>query len=205
MPRAVLLAYLIGSIPFALLIARWQGAGDLRGLGSGNLGATNVWRVSGAGAGILVALLDVAKGVLSVTLARYVTDQTAAPAAAGLAAILGHVYPVWLTFHGGKGVATAAGVFAVLSPVALLVAASIFIAAVALTRYVSLGSVLAAVSLPPAVYLAGGPRPATIAALAAAALVLFTHRTNLMRLRSGTERRLGVREPAGSGTRVDLR
>ena len=201
MPAVILMAYAIGSIPFALLVARWWGADDLRRVGSGNLGAANVWRVSGATAGVLVAVLDIAKGALSVTLARHITDQSAAPAAAGLAAIVGHIYPVWLRFHGGKGVATASGVFAVLSPIALAPSLTIFAVAVALTRYISLGSVLAALALPPIAYVAGSSGPTVVVAVVASALIVFRHRTNLARLRAGVERRLGVRETSGTGPR----
>jgi glycerol-3-phosphate acyltransferase PlsY len=201
MPAVILMAYAIGSIPFALLIARWWGADDLRRVGSGNLGAANVLRVSGVMAGVLVALLDITKGALSVTLARHLTHQPAASAAAGLAAIVGHIFPVWLRFHGGKGVATAFGVFAVLSPIALAPTLTIFAVAVALTRYISLGSVLAALALPPIAYATGSPGPTIAAALAASALIVFRHRTNLARLRAGVERRLGVRETAGTGSR----
>ena len=116
---------MMGSIPFALLLARRWGTPDLRVVGSGNLGAANVVRASGIKAGVVVALLDVAKGALSVALARYLSDQATAPAAAGLAAIVGHIYPVWLRFHGGKGVATACGVFSVLTPSAALPALGI--------------------------------------------------------------------------------
>jgi len=198
MVLVILMAYAIGSIPFALLIARWWGAGDLRRAGSGNLGAANVFRVSGVTAGALVALLDITKGALSVTLARHLSDQPAAPAAAGLAAIVGHVYPVWLRFHGGKGVATASGVFAILSPLALAPALATFAVAVALTRYVSLASVLAALALPPFVYATGSSRSIVALAVAASALIVFRHRTNIARLRTGTERRLGFRKTAGS-------
>jgi glycerol-3-phosphate acyltransferase PlsY len=200
MPTVILMAYAIGSIPFALLIARWWGAGDLRGVGSGNLGATNVWRASGVTAGLLVALLDIAKGAASVTLARHMTDQPAAPAAAGLAAIVGHIYPVWLRFHGGKGVATAAGVFAVLTPTAMGPVLTIFAITVVMTRYVSLGSVLGALALPPVVYLVGNPPPVVGAALAASILIVLRHRSNLSRLRTGAERRLGFRETTTAGT-----
>jgi glycerol-3-phosphate acyltransferase PlsY len=201
MSTAVLMAYAIGSIPFALLIARWWGADDLRRVGSGNLGAANVLRVSGVMAGVLVALLDMAKGALSVTLARHITDQPAAPAAAGLAAIVGHIYPVWLRFHGGKGVATASGVFAVLSPIALAPALAVFAVVVTVTRYISLASVLAVLALPPIAYAAGSPGPTVTAAIATSALVVFRHRANLARLRAGVERRIGNRETAGTGSR----
>jgi glycerol-3-phosphate acyltransferase PlsY len=190
----VALAYVIGSVPFALLLARRWGAPDLRRVGSGNLGAANVFRASGATAGVLVAALDIAKGALSVTLARYLSHEAAAPAAAGLAAILGHVYPVWLRFRGGKGVATACGVFSVLTPTAMAPALVVFAFTVWLTKYISLGSVLATLALPPIAYLAGSPAPAIGSAVAAATLIVFRHRSNLLRLRTGSERRLGGHE-----------
>src|SRR5712691_8296144 len=152
MTLVVLSAYAIGSVPFAWLLARRWGAHDLRHVGSGNLGAANVLRASGVTAGLLVALLDITKGALSVAIARYVSDQPAAPAAAGLAAIVGHIYPVWLRFRGGKGVATACGVFLVLTPLATPPALIAFLVTVWLTKYVSLGSVLASVALPPMAY-----------------------------------------------------
>jgi glycerol-3-phosphate acyltransferase PlsY len=191
MTLVVLLAYMMGSIPFALLLARRWGTPDLRMVGSGNLGAANVVRTSGMKAGVVVALLDVAKGALSVTLARYLSDQATAPAAAGLAAIIGHIYPVWLRFRGGKGVATACGVFSVLTPSAVLPALTIFAVTAKATRYISLGSVLAALALPPLTYLAGSPSATVVAAFTASALILFRHRSNLMRWRRGDEPRLG--------------
>jgi len=187
----IVTAYLIGSIPFALLLARRWGA-DLRVVGSGNLGAANVLRASGVKAGVLVALLDVAKGALSVIVAERFGGAAAAPAA-GLAAIVGHIYPVWLRFRGGKGVATACGVFAILTPAAIPAATSIFLITVWTTKYISLGSVLASVALPPLAYAMGSSLPAVAAACAAASIIVFRHRSNLMRLRSGTERRIGVR------------
>jgi glycerol-3-phosphate acyltransferase PlsY len=196
-PIVILVAYAIGSIPFALLIGRVWGVDDMRRVGSGNLGAANVLRVSGLTAGVLVALLDIAKGALSVTLARHISDEPAAPAAAGVAAMVGHIYPVWVRFRGGKGVATAAGAFAVLSPPALALALTLFAATVAVTKYISLGSVLAALALPPMAYLAGGSTATVTAATVAAALIVFRHRTNLTRLRTGVERRVGFRAAAG--------
>src|SRR5947207_971633 len=188
----VVAAYLIGSIPFALLLARRWGA-DLRRIGSGNLGAANVLRASGVTAGVLVALLDVMKGAVSVMLAERFGGSGAVPAVAGLAAIIGHIYPVWLRFKGGKGVATACGVFSVLTPAALPPALTIFFVTVWVTKYVSLGSVLASVALAPIAYATGSPAPAVAAASAAAAIIVFRHRSNLIRVRAGTERRIGVR------------
>jgi acyl phosphate:glycerol-3-phosphate acyltransferase len=193
MTMVVLVAYLIGSIPFALILARGWGAADLRRVGSGNLGAANVMRASGVTAGVLVAALDISKGAASVWLAERMSASTSAPALAGVAAILGHVYPLWLRFRGGKGVATACGVFAVLTPLAVPPALAIFIGAVWLTKYISLGSVLASIAIAPLAYATGSPGPAVAAASAAAAIILFRHRSNLARLRSGTEHRLEPR------------
>jgi glycerol-3-phosphate acyltransferase PlsY len=188
----ILIAYLLGSIPFALVLARRWGA-DLRAAGSGNPGAANVMRTAGVAAGLLVAFLDMAKGAASVWVAERVNAGPGVEAAAGVAAIIGHIYPVWLKFRGGKGVATACGVFSVLTPLALPPALAIFAAAVWLTRYISVGSVLASVALPPLAYALGSPAPAVVAALAAATIIVFRHRANVDRVRSGTERRIGVR------------
>jgi len=186
-------AYLIGSVPFAWLLARRWGAADLRRVGSGNIGAANVLRASGVKAGVLVAVLDIAKGALSVMLAARFGDNAAAPAAAGLAAIVGHIYPVWLRFRGGKGVATACGVFSMLTPLAVPPALGIFVVTVWITKYISLGSVLASIALPPIAYALGSPAPAVAAAFAAAVIIVFRHRANVLRLRAGTERRIGAR------------
>jgi glycerol-3-phosphate acyltransferase PlsY len=191
-PFIIVTGYLIGSIPFALLLARRWGA-DLRHVGSGNLGAANVLRASGVRAGVLVALLDVSKGALSVAVAQRLTSGPEAPAMAGLAAVVGHVYPVWVGFRGGKGVATACGAFALLTPAALVPALALFTAAAWMTRYISVGSVLASSVLPFVAYRVESPVPSVAAAGAAAALIVFRHRTNLHRVWLGTERRIGVR------------
>ena len=192
MPAAVVIAaYLIGSIPFALIVARQRGT-DLRQVGSGNLGAANVMRSSGVSAGAMVAALDMAKGAASVWLAAWASDGAELPAAAGLAAIIGHVYPIWLRFRGGKGVATACGVFGVLTPMAVPPALAIFAVTVWATKYISLGSVLASMALPPIAYALGSPAPVVLAAVAAAAVIVFRHRSNVLRLWMGTERRLGA-------------
>src|SRR5256885_15614892 len=119
MPLVIVIGYLLGSVPFALFLARHLGAADLRQIGSGNLGAANVMRASGVKAGILVAALDIAKGAASVALAQRLSPDAAGPALAGLAAIVGHIYPIWLRCRGGKGVATACGVFSILTPAAV--------------------------------------------------------------------------------------
>jgi glycerol-3-phosphate acyltransferase PlsY len=191
---AIVVAYLLGSIPFAYVWSRRWSAVDLRLVGSGNLGAANLMRASGVKAGVAVALLDAAKGAAGVALAsRLSGGDPSATAAAGVAAILGHIYPVWLRFHGGKGVATACGVFSVLTPFAIPAALAIFVGVVWLTRYVSLGSLLASLALPPIAYATGAAAPSVVAAFGAAAIIVFRHRSNLGRLRTGTERRIGVR------------
>jgi len=190
---AIIVAYLIGSVPFALLLARRWGAADPRTLGSGNLGAANVLRASGVRAGVIVAVLDVAKGAASVALAMRISSGPVAPAAAGFAAVVGHIYPVWLKFKGGKGVATACGVFSVLAPLAVPPSLAVFLVVVWLTKYISLGSILATIVLPSIAYATGAPAAIVIAAWSAAALIIFRHRGNVMRIVGGTERRIGAR------------
>lgn len=193
MISTLLVAYLIGSIPFALLLARWWGIVDLHRVGSGNIGAANVLRVSGKTPGILVALLDIGKGVASVAAARSMHSSDGVAAAAGFAAIVGHIYPIWLKFRGGKGVATSCGVFTVLAPLPMAAAALSFLTSVWLTRYVSLGSVIGSLALPPLAIAFDSPAPVVLSATAAAVLIVFRHRSNLARVKGGTERRLGVR------------
>lgn len=188
----VLLGYLAGSVPFAFLLARPAGI-DVRFAGSGNVGAANVLRTAGTGRAVLVMALDVGKGALAVALAHMSNAGTATTAVAGAAAVVGHIYPIWLRFHGGKGVAVAAGVFAVLTPVATALAGALFVVIVAATRYISLGSLAATVALPPAAWLTGAPVGVVLTAAATAGLIVFRHRANIGRLRTGTERRMGVR------------
>ncbi|HYX19278.1 MAG TPA: glycerol-3-phosphate 1-O-acyltransferase PlsY [Thermoanaerobaculia bacterium] len=185
-------AYLLGSVSFAVLLVRSATGRDIRTEGSGNAGATNVLRAHGKVLGLAVAALDVAKGAAAVGLARLATADPRYAAAAGFAAVLGHVFPVFYGFRGGKGVATAVGAFLVLAPLATLVCVGVFVAVVAATRYVSVGSMVAIVLLPP---VAGGlfhaSTPIVAAAAATAVLVVLKHRENLRRLAAGTERRLG--------------
>lgn len=183
--------YLAGSVPFALLLARQVGI-DVRRAGSGNVGAANVLRTAGARRAAIVMLLDVAKGAAAV-MAAQAAGGAAAAAVAGAAAVVGHVYPVWLRFVGGKGVAVAAGVFLALAPAATAVAAAVFLITVSATRYVSLGSTAATVSLPPAALLLDAPGPVVFVAAGSAALIVFRHRANLRRLCGGTERQIGAR------------
>jgi acyl phosphate:glycerol-3-phosphate acyltransferase len=186
----VLFGYLAGSVPFAYLLARRAGI-DVRVAGSGNVGAANVLRTTGAWRAVAVMSLDVAKGAAAVLVANLVAGGAWIAALTGAAAIVGHIYPVWLRFHGGKGVAVAAGVFSVLSPIATGVAATLFLLIVWVTRYVSLGSIAATLALPPVAWWAGAPRAVVFTAAASGALILFRHRANLRRLRLGTERRMG--------------
>jgi glycerol-3-phosphate acyltransferase PlsY len=186
-------AYLLGSIPFGLLLGKLFGAADVRTEGSGNIGATNVARVAGPIAGILTLLLDAAKGALAVVLAARLSDQSSTwMMVAGLCALVGHCYPIWLGFHGGKGVATAAGVFLVLSPLAFLAAAILFFLVVLYWRFVSLGSISAAAAMPLLIYFFWAPRHAppyavTFGSLAAALLIVYKHDANIQRLVQGDE------------------
>jgi len=188
-------AYLLGSIPFGLLFAKLFGGADVRQAGSGNIGATNVVRVVGPLAGILTLVFDTAKGAAAVWLAGRVTNESATwMMIAGFAVLLGHCFPVWLKFKGGKGVATALGVFLALCPLAAVSALLLFLLCVAYWRYVSLGSVAAAAAMPLLIYFLWAPRhapPIIIDAgtLAIALLVIYKHDGNLQRLVEGTEPR----------------
>ena len=196
-------AYLLGSIPFGLILAKLFAGSDIRKSGSGNIGATNVARVIGPSAGILTLALDVAKGAGAVWLAGRFSDQNStALTLAALAALLGHCFPVWLKFKGGKGVATALGVFLVLSPLAALCALLVFIVVSFAWRYVSLGSVSAAASMPLLMYFLWAPGHAPplvvdFGTLFAAALVIFKHDANLQRLVDGTEPKFSFGKPKG--------
>jgi acyl phosphate:glycerol-3-phosphate acyltransferase len=195
---AVVSGYLIGSIPFALLLARRRGI-DVRRAGSGNVGATNVLRTVGVRSAVVTLFLDAAKGVAAVVLARQLSDDAGVALVAALAAIAGHAYPVWLGFHGGKGVATAAGAFSVLAPVAFGIALMTFVITVWLTRFVSLGSMIGAVMLVCVLFLTDS-RPIVTGGAAMAALVIIVgHRTNLARLIAGTEHRLDRRQITSIG------
>jgi glycerol-3-phosphate acyltransferase PlsY len=188
-----LAAYVLGSIPFGVILARWFGGTDVRKAGSGNIGATNVARVVGPLAGILTLVLDMAKGAAAVLLAEWVSNDSGIwMIVAGFAALVGHCFPIWLKFKGGKGVATAAGVFVVLSPLACLAAAVLFTLVVIFWRYVSLGSISAASAMPLLIYLLWAPHRApplaiTLGTLVTALLIIYNHRGNLRRLVEGVE------------------
>jgi len=190
--QVVAVAYLIGSIPFSFLVARAFGVHDVRLVGSGNVGATNVLRSAGKAAGALALVLDVGKGAAASALAgRLAPGETALPAAAAVAAVVGHMFPVWLRFQGGKGVATGLGAFAPLAPTAALGAIAAFALVALATRFVSLGSVAGAIVLAGLALGLRSPDPVAAAAVLSAALVVFRHRSNLWRILGGTERRMG--------------
>jgi glycerol-3-phosphate acyltransferase PlsY len=185
---AILIGYAVGSLPIGYLVALRAGGIDLRRVGSGNVGAANVYRTAGLSSAIAVMLADMAKGAAAVLIAGSGSHAVAA----GAAAVVGHIYPVWLRFRGGKGVATASGVFGLLSPLPTAVAAAAFAVVVARTRFVSLGSIVATIVLPIVEWLTPGRRAVDIAATLVAALILFMHRGNAMRLLSRTERAIGT-------------
>lgn len=199
----IILGYFLGSIPFGYLLVRITGGGDIRFQGSGNIGATNVARTSGWSAGAATLLLDAAKGFLAVWLTAHFTGgNIRIMMFAGLAAILGHVFPVWLKFEGGKGVATALGVFLAICWTALAASVVLFLLVAIFYRYVSLASISAAASLPLLVYLlyAPGHAPPTavsVCTLLAAVVVIVKHRGNIERLMAGTEPRfeMGRKKP----------
>lgn len=196
----VIIAYLIGSVPFGFLIVRARGGGDVRETGSGGTGATNVSRSAGRTAGVFTLILDALKGFIAIQLARILANDVDlltlywVLSAAAIAVLLGHIFPVWLRFHGGKGVAPGVGVFLALAPVAVACAAVIFVAVVAVTKYVSLGSILAAATIPLFVWLFFEPsvelKPLLTAAVCGALLIVFAHRGNIARLLGGTESRI---------------
>jgi acyl phosphate:glycerol-3-phosphate acyltransferase len=191
----VITAYFLGSIPFGYLIVRARAGADIRQTGSGGTGATNVSRRLGKVAGVVTLILDALKGVAAILIAKVILGESpAAITGAAIMVIVGHMFPIWLGFRGGKGVATAVGVFLVLAPWALAGAGVIFLIIVILTRYVSLGSITAVSTIPLFVWLQHGlVSPVSnfwatmYAAAAAATLIIFAHRANIRRLLQGTE------------------
>jgi acyl phosphate:glycerol-3-phosphate acyltransferase len=184
---AILIGYAVGSLPIGYLVAQKRAGGiDLRTVGSGNVGATNVYRAAGLPTALAVMCADMAKGAAAVWLAGGGSHAVAA----GVAAVIGHIYPIWLRFKGGKGVATASGVFAVLAPIPTLIAAAAFVLIVARSRFVSLGSIVATIVLPIAEWMTPGRPAVDVGVTIVAVLILFRHRGNLARLLSRTERAL---------------
>jgi acyl phosphate:glycerol-3-phosphate acyltransferase len=194
----VVTAYLLGSIPFGILITRIFGSKDIRTSGSGNIGAANVTRIAGPAAGILTLALDTAKGYAAVWLtARYSHDSATWMMIAGLAVLLGHCFPIWLNFKGGKGVATALGVFLALCAPAALAALALFALVAAYWKYVSLGSIAAAAAMPLLIYFLWAPHhaPPTViifGAMAATLLIIYKHDANIQRLVEGVEPKFSV-------------
>jgi glycerol-3-phosphate acyltransferase PlsY len=196
-------AYILGSIPFGLLLTRLIGGADVRKEGSGNIGAANVARVAGTLPGILTLILDAAKGAAAVLLAEHLSNDSAGwMMIAGFAALVGHCFPIWLNFKGGKGVATAAGLFLVLCPLAFLGSLLLFVLVVAFWRYVSLGSIAAAAAMPLLIYFLWAPRHApppviTFGALAVALLIVYKHDANIQRLVEGAEPKFSFSKKKG--------
>jgi glycerol-3-phosphate acyltransferase PlsY len=189
------LSYLLGAVPFGLLLGRWRGI-DPRSAGSGNIGATNLIRTGGRFVGVATFFLDAAKGAAAPLLARAVGLDETWVAGAALAAVVGHCFPVYLAFRGGKGVATLFGAFVVLSPVSALISAGIFAASLLLWRYVAVSSMLLALTLAAVCLWRGGPLdPHTLCAAAGSLLVAYKHRGNWDRIRRGTEGRAFASDP----------
>jgi glycerol-3-phosphate acyltransferase PlsY len=189
-------SYLIGAIPVGFLVARAAGGFDIRGKGSGTIGATNVLRTLGPVPAVLTLLGDVAKGYLAMRVAEVLGPEPAWGAAGALLAVVGNCWPVFLRFRGGKGMATALGAFLALEPKAVLPAAVLWIAITAISRYISLASMAAVLVLPVASFVLGYPRASTGAAALVALVILWRHRENIRRLADGKENRLGGRLPA---------
>lgn len=192
-------AYLLGSIPFGYLIVKERTGVDVRTVGSGNVGATNVLRTAGKIPAAGVLLMDMAKGCFPVLLGRVMGASPEILSAVAFAAVLGHVLPVFLGFRGGKGVATALGAFVALAPIATVSSMAVFLVLVVWKRYVSLGSMIAVASFPLWAYVFGRMGwmtidwlPVGVAGLATAVVVLIRHRTNLKRIRAGTESQIGA-------------
>jgi acyl phosphate:glycerol-3-phosphate acyltransferase len=199
----ILLAYLLGSIPVGFLLVRWRRGADVRATGSGGTGATNVLRSAGKSTAILTLLLDAGKGFAAVLLARYLTTATGTTwvvAFSAVAAIVGHIYPVWLGFRAGKGVATGLGVLLALAPLAAGASALVFLLTVAMTRYVSLGSILATLTTPLWAWLLYGAQAdfvrIAVALGCGALLIVGKHAPNIQRLLTGRESKLGARAGA---------
>jgi glycerol-3-phosphate acyltransferase PlsY len=185
------LAYLLGSIPFSFAVARVFGVKDVREVGSGNVGATNVMRSAGKTAGAIAFLLDASKGAAAALVAQRLPGPAWLPPAAAAAAVVGHMYPVWLGFRGGKGVATGAGAFLPLAPLAAAVGVVTFVVVALATRYVSLGSVAGTIGVAATSFAIGAPAAVSWTATLVGALIVWKHRANLQRIAGGRENRIG--------------
>ncbi len=186
---ALLLAYLLGSIPFGYLLVKWKTGADVRAYGSGNIGATNVTRITGRAAGLATLALDVGKGYLAVWIAGRLTGHDPLwMSLAALAVMGGHAYPVFLGFKGGKAVASFYGAFLCLAPLAIVAEFLVFVGVVAWTRYISVGSIIGAGTFPLAVWLIlQPPLPVVASAVVAGAFIIYKHRENIRRLSQGRE------------------
>jgi glycerol-3-phosphate acyltransferase PlsY len=191
---AVIMAYLLGSISFGLIIAREQKGIDIREFGSGNIGTTNVFRVVGKKFGLLTLLGDGLKGSVAVLLAQGLAGSAMAMALAGIAVVLGHIFPIFSHFRGGKGVATGLGVFLILMPWATLLAGAIWLTCCLFWRYVSAASMTAALSLPMLGFLLGAGNIFVIVGIIIGLLIIWRHSDNLERLWQGTESKIGSRK-----------
>jgi acyl phosphate:glycerol-3-phosphate acyltransferase len=191
---ATLLCYLIGAIPFSYLAARLKTGGDIRTMGSGNVGATNVLRTSGKTAGFIALIFDVAKGAGAVWVASKLTGSEVWGAIGGFAAMFGHSYPIFLRFRGGKSVATGGGAFLMLCPLGILSSIALFALVLFASRIVSLSSMIASAFFPFFAWIYGSDRGIIIWGALSAALIVFRHRENLIRLFRGTERRMGEKK-----------
>jgi glycerol-3-phosphate acyltransferase PlsY len=188
----LIFAYLCGAIPFAYIISKVFYGVDIRTLGSGNPGATNVFRAIGKKPGVITFILDVLKAFLPTFFAFYIDDSFSYSAAVAVAALFGHIFSVFLRFKGGKGVASGLGAFFALLPMPALIALVVFVIVFLSTGYVALGSICAAFSLPLAAYFTGYPPEVVIFAFAASLLIIYKHRANIKRLRNGTENRFKI-------------
>lgn len=189
----VIIGYLIGSIPFGYLIVRATGGGDVRATGSGGTGATNVSRRAGRVAGVVTLILDLLKGATAVLVGKLMLNGNNTDwliAAVAIAVIVGHIFPVWLAFRGGKGVATGAGVFLALAPMAVLFAGLVFVTVVWWRKLVSLGSIAGAVTIPLYLWFTAISTPLLAASVVGAWLIVFAHRGNIARIWNGTEPRI---------------
>jgi glycerol-3-phosphate acyltransferase PlsY len=198
-PLTLILAYLLGSIPFGYLVVRWQKGIDVRTTGSGSIGATNVMRNLGIIGFVVTFILDVGKGIVAVLLAsRMASGEPHWVAGSAVAAILGHCFPVWLRFRGGKGVATGVGVFIALAPLQVALVLVIFAIVVTIWRYISLGSIIATAAFPVLLYvMKHAPLPIVLGAAGGALIIIAQHHANIRRLLTGTESRIGQKKAVG--------
>jgi glycerol-3-phosphate acyltransferase PlsY len=190
----IIASYFIGAIPSGVVLAMAFSGKDIRQEGSGNIGATNVTRVLGKKLGALTLVGDLLKGFLPVWVGSYLVSSLNVVCLMGCAAFLGHLFPVYLKFKGGKGVATALGVFLYLSPIVILVEIIVFVFVVGIWKYVSLGSLIAAASMPLLLVVIGSPKPVVLLSMAFALLIFIKHKANIQRLLNGTENKFGTKK-----------